>query len=280
MSYSYASSIKSNKSDEFINVYIQRPIAGVVTFILFYLPVTPNFVTLLSTISGCVAGMLLCFPSPSFALIAILFYTKDILDSADGQLARAKQLYSRRGRFYDSLGDFVVHLFLFLGIFFQLHYNAVDFVSAVSVALIGFLGVNLRVSYQVFYQTAFLHQHNAYNNNRLSEELLPEDSRQDKFTLVLQKIFLFLYGWQDVLVKNFDNALLKFFISDEKRKQWYQHSTALLLNRFYGLGTEFIGLSLSLFFWGIKEYLFFSIGIMNALWLASIVQRIYLSLKR
>ena len=42
---------------------------------------------------------------------ALCFYLKDIFDSADGQLARAKQLYSRHGRFLDSIGDYVVDSF-------------------------------------------------------------------------------------------------------------------------------------------------------------------------
>jgi len=51
--YSYSASIKSNISDEPVNVYLQRPIAGLVVRLLFNTPVTPNQVTFISTILAC-----------------------------------------------------------------------------------------------------------------------------------------------------------------------------------------------------------------------------------
>ncbi|MBW7888958.1 MAG: CDP-alcohol phosphatidyltransferase family protein, partial [Bacteroidetes bacterium] len=277
MNYSYHASIKSNRSDELVNVYLQRPAAGIITMLLFYLPVTPNFVTLLSTLAGIAASLLLFFPSPDLILSALLFYAKDIFDSADGQLARAKQLYSRRGRFYDSIGDFVVHLFLFVGIYFQLRYAGYSYGSAALVSVIGFLGVNLRVSYQVYYQTAFLHEQKKYLNNRLSEELQPEDFHEDRITLLLQKIFLGMYGWQDAVIKRIDTALTKNISSESELHSWNQNSAALFLNRLYGLGTEFVLLTLSLLFLTIEWYLIISIFFMNLLWIISLLYRIFLS---
>lgn len=279
MNYSYHASIKSNRSDELVNVYLQRPAAGIITMLLFYLPVTPNFVTLLSTLAGIAASLLLFFPSPDVMLAALLFYVKDIFDSADGQLARAKKLYSRRGRFYDSIGDFVVHLFLFVGIYFQLRYAGYSYGSAALVSVIGFLGVNLRVSYQVYYQTAFLHGQEKYLNNRLNEELQPEDFQEDRITLLLQKIFLGMYGWQDVVIKRIDAALTKKISSESELHSWYQNSAGLFLNRLYGLGTEFVLLTLSLLFLTIEWYLIISIFFMNLLWIISLLYRIFLSKK-
>ena len=55
--YSYRNSIKSDKSDELINTYALRPIAGLIVWLLFDTPVTPNQVTLASIISGLAAAL-------------------------------------------------------------------------------------------------------------------------------------------------------------------------------------------------------------------------------
>ena len=54
--YSYRDSVKSDKSDELINTYLLRPIAGVIVWALYYTPITPNQVTIISILSGIIAA--------------------------------------------------------------------------------------------------------------------------------------------------------------------------------------------------------------------------------
>ena len=155
--YSYRNSIKSNKSDELVNVYLIRPIAGVFVRAFYHTPVTPNQVTILSTISGLAAAMLyLRGTAQSIFIAGLLISLKDILDSADGQLARARNQQSRIGRFLDSIGDFIVDTAVFGSIGWALNVLKHD-TSMLVLAFFGLVGITLRVSYHVFYQVQFLH---------------------------------------------------------------------------------------------------------------------------
>ncbi len=270
--YNYNNSIKSNASDELVNVYLQRPIAGILTRVLFPTNITPNQVTLASTLFGIAGGILLA-DSSALTIAALCFYLKDIFDSADGQLARAKQLYSRRGRFWDSLGDFVVNLFLFGGMFFFLLDARVYGTEAALICILGFLGVNLRVSYQVYYQTAFLHLEEKYENNRTTEKLQKEDLSQDRLTLTLQKIFLTLYGWQDEMVQVLDRWCIGEKKNEAALRRWYSVSSALQLNRLFGMGTEFVTLAVCLLLGSVWTYVLFTLVIFNCLWLTAILYR-------
>jgi len=40
--YSYKNSVKSDISDELVNVYLQRPLAGIVTRAVYFTPITPT----------------------------------------------------------------------------------------------------------------------------------------------------------------------------------------------------------------------------------------------
>ncbi|HEX9006282.1 MAG TPA: hypothetical protein VF889_03230 [Bacteroidota bacterium] len=97
--YSYSSSVKSDISDELINTLLLRPLAGFLVRALYPTPVTPNEVTVAAIVAGlCSAGLYAVGGALATAAAGLVLTLKDILDSADGQLARAKALYSRRGR--------------------------------------------------------------------------------------------------------------------------------------------------------------------------------------
>ena len=106
----FRDSLKSDAyyADELINIYLLRPVASVIVWLLSPTPVTPNQLTLAAIVVGFAAAA--AYAGGPIVLAALLVSAKDILDDADGQLARAKQMYSRRGRFLDSIGDFAVDL--------------------------------------------------------------------------------------------------------------------------------------------------------------------------
>jgi phosphatidylglycerophosphate synthase len=280
--YNYRDSVKSDVSDELVNVYLQRPIAGLVTRLAYSSSVTPNQLTIAATVFGLLGSFFLLLSGPHFTAAAIFLYLKDLFDSADGQLARAKQLFSRRGRFLDSVGDFAVNAALFAAIFVLLVRRQAPPLLALLLALVGFLGVTLRVSYHVFYQTSFLHSRREYQTNRLSEEFRPGDFGEDITTVRLQKIFLCLYGWQDRLVKFIDlwSRGTSERASAAALTRWYSDTAALRLSGFLGLGTEFVLLTACLLFHNIEAYLFASIGVLNCVWATAIVSRRFVLAKK
>jgi len=268
--YSYSDSLKSDLSDEPINLYLQRPLAGILVRLLFRTAVTPNELTIAGAVSGVAGALLIPFGGHMFWAAAALLYLKDILDSADGQLARAKQRYSRRGRFLDSIGDFAVNLFLFGGIGTLLVRLGYPSGIVLVGSLVGFLGVTLRVSYHVFYQTAYLHTFKEYQTNRLTEELREEDYAQDPVTRRLQQTFQILYGWQDRLMTRIDGVSRK---GVDRVSEWYRDPAGLRLGGFLGLGTEYVMLTICLIVKNPQAYLLGSVVVLNGLWMLTMAYR-------
>lgn len=272
--YSYAASVKSDISDELINTYLIRPLAGIGVRIIYHTPLTPNHVTIASIAVGLIAAYFYLEGTALYNLIAGLCITaKDVLDSADGQLARARQQYSRSGRFLDSIGDIVVNAFVFCSITVALMYNS----GSATIVLLGvfaFVGTTLRVSYHVFYHTSFLHLKNSYEANRVTEEITHEDARGTRMTLRLQRVFLFLYGWQDRLMVGIDRWCYGKGEHDSRFfRQWYSNGIGLRLSGLIGLGTELFLLMLFSVTNQLHEYLLVNIFGMNSMWGISVLYR-------
>lgn len=268
--YSYDRSVKSDVSDELINVYLIRPLAGLVVRAVYATPITPNFLTISATAVG-VGAALLYTRGTFIATVAagLCLLMKDVLDSADGQLARAQDLYSRTGRFLDSIGDFVVNLLVFGAIGYVLSQSFGP--SAVLLALACFWGTTLRVSYHVFYHASYLHLHRAYETNRIIEEVREEDRRGNAITLTLQRIFQGIYGWQDRLMVCIDGWCRRDkTLSDA---DWFANKIGLRLSGLIGLGSELFLLTLCSLINQLALYLYFNLIVMNGIALASIWYR-------
>ena len=271
--YSYKNSIKSGISDELINTYLLRPIAGVVVWALYRTPLTPNQVTIASTLAGLIASIFYFRGEAHATMIAGMLVTlKDVLDSADGQLARARGQYSRTGRFLDSIGDFIVDVALFGAIGWAL-YRASDQPAMLALALAGLIGISLRVSYHVYYHTSFLHLEMKYGVNRVTEEITEEDRKGRASELALQRVFQLIYGWQDELILRIDEWCREGLTDDESRKNWFADSTGLRISGLLGFGTELFILMLCSVFNRLELYLYINLAVMNGVLVGGILYR-------
>jgi hypothetical protein len=295
--YSYRKSLKSDISDELINTYLLRPIAGLIVWALYHTPVTANQVTIASTIAGLVATFFyLKGTSEAFIVAGLLITLKDLLDSADGQLARAKQQNGRVGRFLDSIGDFVVDAAVFSAIGWILYQSDGNWWMLL-LALLGFVGISLRVSYHVFYQVNFLHLQKQFADNRISEEIREEDLKKGGFEIVLQRIFQCIYGWQDRLMERVDRwsygGNFRRAQENESRdssegssrepfqryKEWYSDISSLRISGLLGFGTEFFLLMLCSVLNRLELYLYLNIFLMNGILILSLLYRRFVLLK-
>ncbi|MCX6120951.1 MAG: CDP-alcohol phosphatidyltransferase family protein [Ignavibacteriales bacterium] len=281
--YSYRNSLKSDKSDELINTYLLRPIAGIIVWVLYDTPITPNQVTIVSILSGMSAALFYLKGTASAFIVAGLLVTlKDILDSADGQLARAKHQQSRTGRFLDSIGDFVVDAVVFGSIGWTLCKLNDDWLM-VFLALLGLIGISLRVSFHVFYQVHFLHLQKQYLNNRITEEVQEKDLNKGGFELTLQQIFQIIYGWQDKLVARIDGWSAKEAFrripANEHREPsegysiWYSDTIALRISGLLGFGTELFLLMVFSVLNQLELYLYLNMFLMNGILIICIMYR-------
>lgn len=274
--YAYRQSIKSDVSDELVNTYLVRPIAGVLVRLLYITPVTPNQVTIAAILAGIIsATVYLGGTAAMTATAGLLLTVKDLLDSADGQLARAKKMYSRAGRFLDSIGDLVVNLLVFTAITCVLFLRSGD-ATVIPLGFIAFLGTTLRVSYHVFYHTSYLHLQSSYAINRVREDIKEEDYAVDPTTFRLHRVFVFLYGWQDRMMDALDRWCIGGSIQEgDFARSWYSEIVGLRLAGFLGLGTELFLVMLFSVTYRLEEYLYANALGMNGVWLVSVLYRKY-----
>ena len=288
----FKQSLKSDSyhSDELINIFVLRPIAAVIVWFLYPTRATPSQVTIGAIVIGLAAACAYTLNSPfAIAAAGLLVTAKDIFDDADGQLARAKHLHSRRGRFLDSIGDCLVNIALFgavTSVVYRIHPGA----ATIVLGILSFFGTTLRVSYHVYYQVSFLHLEDRYKLNRITEEITEEDQRGDPVAFRLQQIFLFIYGWQDRLMYRIDRwsqgerfqlkshpdkvgTKPKTQILSELPSAWYSDRFALRLSGLLGFGTEFALLTLCSLFNELHLYLQLNVYVMNGILAASILYR-------
>jgi len=271
----FRNSLKSESfiADELINTYLMRRIAAVVTWMLYPTTITPNGITLAATAVGVLAA---CFYTMdtrgAIAMAGLLVTLKDILDDADGQLARAKQLYSRRGRFLDSIGDFLVDLAIFAAITLVV-YRSHPTASTILLGFAGLLGITLRVSFHVFYQVSYLHLESAYMLNRITEEVTEEDRRGDRVAYYLQLVFNAIYGWQDRLFRRVDLWCRGTEFPEGAIVQWYSDRAGLRISGLLGFGTELALLTICSLLNAMYAYLLLNLFLMNGILLTGILYR-------
>jgi CDP-diacylglycerol--glycerol-3-phosphate 3-phosphatidyltransferase len=97
-----------------ITKYIYRKFSKPAARLFYKLNFESNQVTVLSLVLGIISALLL---SQSMFLIGlIILFLSEVLDCADGDLARLKKKVSKKGEFLDSFLDRIVEVFLFYGL--------------------------------------------------------------------------------------------------------------------------------------------------------------------
>ncbi|HLF13425.1 MAG TPA: CDP-alcohol phosphatidyltransferase family protein [Bacteroidota bacterium] len=110
-----ASTYKSRDVEETIDVFFYRPLGYLVARACAPVGLTPNAVTIVSIVIGVAAGHLFYYRDfASNAWGIVLWVVADILDSADGQLARITGRKSKLGRILDGLGSNIIFLSIYL----------------------------------------------------------------------------------------------------------------------------------------------------------------------
>jgi phosphatidylglycerophosphate synthase len=279
--FSYSDSVKYNEGETFLNFqnYLLFSSKQITKF-LYNTPVTPHQVILFSMIIG-VASSILIIQSNIIVVIvgAVMLFYKNVLDKVDGSLARAKNVVTRRGRFYDSISDFIVSFALFTAIGFKLDsvYHSVWIWIVSYAALITSM---LQCSYFVFYEVSFIRQTGKETINRLLERVTDEDLKlEDKLTLLLQRIFQVIYGWQDCIIFSLD----KFFISKLRQNYlggglediWYKDKSFLSVSSLLCIGTHMFLIALFAVIGSFEYYLFVNLIVLNLLLIFCVLYHYY-----
>jgi len=301
--FTYEKTLKTKPGESFLNLQQYLFItSGTLTRLFYYTNVSPHQVILLSMIFGLAGSYFMIQPSKYSAIAgALLLFYKNVLDKVDGSLARAKGLDSRRGRFYDSISDFIVTLASFTAITYHLYFQYHSYYIIIA----GFTGMifsMLQCSYFIYYQVSFIKQTGKDTVNRITEEVTLDDiHNQDKWTTFLQRVFQLIYGWQDRLFYSLDKMLLN-RISDKLNSTlsmslsvmrnpasagqntqtsqvtqytldsiWYKNKPFLTLASSLSIGTHIFLICISAILGRFYYYIFVNLILMNLLLIFSII---------
>jgi phosphatidylglycerophosphate synthase len=287
--FSYKSTLKTKTDKEFLNfqVYLLYS-AKTITKWFYHTSITPHQIILVSLIFGIVSSFLIIQDSKLLVLIgAVMLYYKNALDKVDGSLARAKNLATRRGRFYDSLSDFIVSLCLFIAIawnLFRIYDNYFVFV----VCFIALISSMLQCSFFVYYEISYIKYSGKNTINRLIESVTEQDLKEeDRLTILLQRIFQIIYGWQDRMfsaldkycyTKLRDNAINSGGHIERIDGLWYYHKTFLAISSILAIGSHMIFIALFTLLGSLEYYLVLNLILFNLLLIFAIIYH-YISVR-
>ncbi|MCB9057935.1 MAG: CDP-alcohol phosphatidyltransferase family protein [Calditrichae bacterium] len=113
----YKSSLKSIEIEEVLDLVFYRPLAFLFVKLIYRTSLTPNQITLLAMIVGLIGGVFFILNThTAFIIAGFLLIAYDVLDCADGMLARLKKNGSPVGRILDGMADYVVTIFAYITI--------------------------------------------------------------------------------------------------------------------------------------------------------------------
>lgn len=245
---------------------------------IYNTPITPPQVTAVALVFGISAA---CFLAKegywSLFLSALLIQLKNILDTVDGNLARARNTPSRIGRFLDSIADFITNFALFIAIGWNLR-NQYSNAGIWVLSGTAFLCSVLQCSYYVFYSISYLKIKDRLTASRVDESIQKDEyadfnnTGETKLLIILHKLFLFFYAWQDRFVMKIDQWSLKPF--DNCPSNWYLNRKLLTMTSWLGLGMQLFFFTVFALSNKLYLYLWFVIVAGNIYWLFLVYYRI------
>lgn len=123
-------SFKSMDTEEFLDIYFNRPIGYVWALFFQKLNVHPNVVTIFSIILGVAAGIMFYFPDMKHTLLGIFFLIwANHYDSCDGQLARMTGKKTRWGRMLDGFAGDLWFITIYAAISLRLMNQNIPFIE-------------------------------------------------------------------------------------------------------------------------------------------------------
>ena len=106
---------KAREVEGVLDLYFYRPIGFRLAEFFAHLKMTPAAVTLLAGICGIIAGHLYYYRDLRINIAGMVLHVcSNVLDNADGQLARLTRRESRKGRIIDSIADHLVFVSIYL----------------------------------------------------------------------------------------------------------------------------------------------------------------------
>jgi phosphatidylglycerophosphate synthase len=270
------STYKARDVEEWLDIVFYRPFGYLLALAAKSMKMTPNMVTFLCMMFGVIAGRLFYYHYFYYDVLAIfLLIFSEALDSADGQLARMTQKYSRLGRVFDGLAT----NFTFLSIYINLCLRMIHIGTSDSIFLLAVVcGMSHSIQSAVadFYRNAYLmivHDKGEFDTfKKLNEKYQLLQWRKAFVEKLIQKLYLNYTKEQESLTKSslilLENLKLKFgnelpaWFKEEYKKEMYP------LLKYYNIlttNTRMIALFVAVLMNNIMIYFLFELVILNLL---------------
>ncbi len=113
----YKSSLKGYDVEELLDIFFYRPMSFLFVKLIYSTNITPNQISIVSMLFGILTGVMFGFGTYQFFIFgAIALLISNVLDCADGQLARLKKNGTGIGRIIDGFIDYITGLSIYVGI--------------------------------------------------------------------------------------------------------------------------------------------------------------------
>lgn len=188
-------SLKSEDTEEVIDIYFYRPIGFFFANIAMKLHITPNMITIASIFIGSFAGLLFYPNNLEINIIGMLLLVlANSFDSADGQLARLTNNSTRIGRFLDGLAGDVWFVIIYITLALRLTSNGFSNWIWLLASLAGLSHI-FHASMADYYRNIHLFFIKGKNGSEhdTSENLTKNLKQLHFFKDFFQFIYLFLY---------------------------------------------------------------------------------------
>ncbi len=188
---------KGAAGEEWADVHFFRPLGLRVARALEPTSVSADQVTLWCLIVGIAAGHLMAYQSEALNLTGVaLFIFSDILDSADGQLARIRKTSTRFGRALDGIADTSRFMNLYVHLLFRAHFAHWGW-QGYTLVVAAAISHSLQGQVVDFVKNAYQRLGEGKGELDLAEELAPPDGSW--FKQLMQRIYRAYVQRQDLI---------------------------------------------------------------------------------
>tara|TARA_B110000908_G_C10264101_1_gene461981 strand:+ start:1172 stop:1882 length:711 start_codon:yes stop_codon:yes gene_type:complete len=167
--------------ESFMDYYIFYPVGDILLPLFYKLGITPNMITLMSTICTITSIYYINLPSRNFKKFAFLYILGYFFDCVDGRLARKYKLGSTFGMVFDSVSDIISNTLLIIIYVFNF-YDKKNFKYLIPILIV--------ISHKLSVNYGIMEAEDCYKKNK-----------HDNF-----------YKYKKKMLKNFDNTILKIIL--------------------------------------------------------------------
>jgi len=172
----FKSSLKSYDVEEILDVFFYRPLSFLFVKLIYSTSITPNQISVFSMLFGILTGVMFSFGTHQFFIFgAIALLISNVLDCADGQLARLKKNGTGIGRIIDGFIDYVTGLSIYVGIGIGLSIATGDYLYVWIITVIG--GFSRVLQNMIFDNYRNMYMANVYNKGSNLDQEIEEYSR-------------------------------------------------------------------------------------------------------